>query len=473
MSMLGASRPAEKSCFSQDTELYQYCLCREELSRNVFRNLHLVLIVFCFTAVSAAQAQGGRSSTEPEGVRERRELGMYVPRPFTGSLDPYIKRAKAGDVETQYVLGFMYTEGWGVEQDLEKGFAWYELAAKQGHDKALKEVGNARLLGRGTRASPISAHDAWMEAAEKGNREAMRNLAVYFQAGYAGTKDFKESAKWRLKSAELGLPISQYEIAMMYLQGQGVDRNVDEAVRWLQKAAEGGNATAMYRLALLHQSGLGVELDYSKSIELLREAANRGVVPAISVLGKMYEQGKGVPVDTERARKYYLSGAKKGDLKAVVYLGQLYELGSGVDQDYRKARKYYKMAAKGGDISANVRLALMDLRGAGMEKPDKKSGMDLLEDAAKEGDLSAQKVLGQIYWKAMYGVKQDTDRATHWLSKAADQGDAKSAYLVGEIYLSLPGPSRNETAAEQWFKTGDRLSGKKLEEEPASAGAPK
>ncbi len=424
---------------------------------NRFFKLLLLLLLSTTTVV---QAQTG-SDAEPEGVKERRRLGLYVPRPLRGNLEGYIKSAKAGDADLQYILGFMYSEGWGVPQDLERGFAWYDLAAKQGHDKALKEVGTARLLGKGTRASPTSAHDAWVESAEKGNREAMRNLAVYFEGGYAGTKNFEEAAKWRLRAAELGLAIAQYEVALMYMQGRGVTRDFKEAARWLEASAKEGNPDAMYRLGLLYQSGHGVALDYSQAIKLFRSAANQGVIPAIAALGKMYEEGKGVAADPEKALRYYLAGAKKGSLQAVVFLGHLYEIGRGVEQDYSKARNYYQMAADGDDASASVRLALMDLRGAGLEQPNTGSGMKLLEDAAKQGHLSAQKVLGQIYWKALYGVKKDTDRATHWLSKAADQGDAKSAYLVGEIYLSLPRADRNETAAEQWFKTGDKLSGKK------------
>jgi hypothetical protein len=65
--------------------------------------------------------------------------------------------------------------------------------AKAGDARAMERLGN--MYSRGEQGLPVddgAAHDWWLKAAEKGNRDAMGNVAVSFrQHG-----DFAQSAKW-------------------------------------------------------------------------------------------------------------------------------------------------------------------------------------------------------------------------------------------------------------------------------------
>ena len=45
--------------------------------------------------------------------------------------------AKEGNAEAQYHLGYMFQTGTGVKKDNKKALYWYNLAAKNGHGKAL------------------------------------------------------------------------------------------------------------------------------------------------------------------------------------------------------------------------------------------------------------------------------------------------------------------------------------------------
>jgi hypothetical protein len=47
-----------------------------------------------------------------------------------------------------------------------------------------------------------------------------------------------ESAKWLRKSAEHGLPASQFFLGNAYFNGVGLEKNSKEAVKWYRKAAE-------------------------------------------------------------------------------------------------------------------------------------------------------------------------------------------------------------------------------------------
>jgi len=45
--------------------------------------------------------------------------------------------AQEGNAEAQYHLGYMFQTGTGVKKDNQKALYWYNLAAKNGHGKAL------------------------------------------------------------------------------------------------------------------------------------------------------------------------------------------------------------------------------------------------------------------------------------------------------------------------------------------------
>ena len=51
-------------------------------------------------------------------------------------------RAEAGDSEAQCRLGLAYVLGRGVQKDVQEGFRWLQLAAKQGHPEAEKQLRN-------------------------------------------------------------------------------------------------------------------------------------------------------------------------------------------------------------------------------------------------------------------------------------------------------------------------------------------
>jgi TPR repeat protein len=58
-------------------------------------------------------------------------------------------RAKQGDVNAQYYLGFMYYVGQDVLQNCATAAEWYGKAAAQGHASAQFNLGNTYYVGEG------------------------------------------------------------------------------------------------------------------------------------------------------------------------------------------------------------------------------------------------------------------------------------------------------------------------------------
>ena len=72
----------------------------------------------------------------------------------------YRKAAERGLTSAQVLLGSMYAEGRGVEQDFVHAYAWLHLAATDGHPSAAKArdaLGAALTPGQTARAEALSA----------------------------------------------------------------------------------------------------------------------------------------------------------------------------------------------------------------------------------------------------------------------------------------------------------------------------
>lgn len=55
---------------------------------------------------------------------------------FAAAAREFLPAAEAGDAESQYMLGRIYSIGGGVRQDLVQAWVWHDRAARQGHDGA-------------------------------------------------------------------------------------------------------------------------------------------------------------------------------------------------------------------------------------------------------------------------------------------------------------------------------------------------
>jgi TPR repeat protein len=87
--------------------------------------------------------------------------GEAVTSPAT-AMEEFIKAAKLGHDEAQYLLAYMYENGIGSAVDIEKAIEWYNAAASQNHLKAIKAL--ARLRGDAT--EPPEDEDPYMSLEE-------------------------------------------------------------------------------------------------------------------------------------------------------------------------------------------------------------------------------------------------------------------------------------------------------------------
>jgi hypothetical protein len=97
--------------------------------------------------------------------------------------------AQKGDPRSQYGMGVLYENGYGVTKDLKLAAAWYLKAAKQGNTDAQYNLGAMYEHGVGMPVNYPEAARWYRPAAEQGDIDALSNLGVLYQGGKGVPQD--------------------------------------------------------------------------------------------------------------------------------------------------------------------------------------------------------------------------------------------------------------------------------------------
>ena len=113
----------------------------------------------------------------------------------------------------------------------------------------------------------VTAHQLFLDLADKGIAEAQINLGMMFESGQGVPQDFNEAIRWYLLAADQKLikaqeklnlllkkaaePQINLSLGMMFENGQGVPQDFNEAIRWYRLAADQGLIKAQKKLNFL------------------------------------------------------------------------------------------------------------------------------------------------------------------------------------------------------------------------------
>jgi hypothetical protein len=118
--------------------------------------------------------------------------------------------AEQGDANSQFGLGSLYANGWGVPLDDARALEWYESAANQGH------------------------------------AEAQYSLGVMYQNGWGVEQSDAETLKWVQMAADGGFPAAHRALGDLYANGIGVDYDAVQARRWYATGAALGDSQSNF-----------------------------------------------------------------------------------------------------------------------------------------------------------------------------------------------------------------------------------
>ena len=104
--------------------------------------------------------------------------------------------------------------------------------------------------------------------AEQGSANAQYSLGLMYNNGLGVKQDYKESAKWYLKSVEQGHVEAQYNLGLMYGNGSGVLQNNVYAHMWFSIVASKGDENGALNRDIIAKRMTKEQLAEAKDLKL-------------------------------------------------------------------------------------------------------------------------------------------------------------------------------------------------------------
>ena len=126
-------------------------------------------------------------ASPPAGADFDTGLAAYQNGDYETAFEEFEHLAERGVVPAQTNLGYMYSLGEGVPQDLEKSAFWFRKAAENGSTAAQLTMGALAFHGEGVERSAIGAY-AWFSVAAAGGQDSATEYVVTLTARLTSTQ---------------------------------------------------------------------------------------------------------------------------------------------------------------------------------------------------------------------------------------------------------------------------------------------
>ncbi|KAG2208222.1 hypothetical protein INT47_006077 [Mucor saturninus] len=373
--------------------------------------------------------------------------------------------------KSQYKLGMMYKEGYGVVQDYSKALSWLTKALENGQEIATLLIGLIYYHGgTGVDRNYTKALHWFLEANNfilyedkstiRYSASVQYFTALIYQKGYCTSVDYSLALEWFMKAAANGKKSAMYEIGMMYLNGEGVRKQDDLACQWLTRSAELGYLSAQLCLGIFYYE-TSISCDYKQAMHWFQNAADvyshrrkkqlKGCYVAQYYIGIIYLRGHGVYVDYELALQWFAKSAKNGYFLGKFELSLMYFKGQGVPKQEKLAVQWLTDLADLGHVESQVELGCIHLQET-LTFCDFETAMGWFQKAANNNNnAQAQFNIGWMYRYGL-GVEINHEIAFHWIEKSANQGYSMSQNMLGEMYSNGRGTTQDLNEAVLWFR---------------------
>jgi uncharacterized protein len=206
--------------------------------------------------------------------------------------------------------------GAGVLPDKEEAIRWFHKAARQGHAKAMFNLGAAYYNGDGVQPDDAESYAWFLLSKEAGNSAADDALH----------RADSEAPKARVAAFK--------RIAKMYETGEDLPTNAVESLNWFRKGAEAGDVDASVSVAsILLASGRQTTPEEFTEARKRCEAAAKFYSPGAYCMAVIYQKGLGLEKNPEEAVKWFHRAAELRNARATLELGEAYWKGAGVKVD--------------------------------------------------------------------------------------------------------------------------------------------
>ena len=300
----------------------------------------------------------------------------------------------AGHAMAQDVLGNMYEDGDGVEEDIATALQLYRRSADQDCPSGLYDLGVLYLDGRGVEKDASRAFSLVKKAVDLGGLpDHVYMLSVLYHRGEGTDADEGRAMDLLERAAGLGSPEAKAGLGAILLSGDGLEKDPGRAFALLKEAAEDQQADAMCNLGLMYESGTHVGKDLGTAVSYYRQAADLGYAPAYFHLAVLAGQGE-APMSLADPTGLLGAEDRPGTPEDVGRLGESYYFGDGVDPDPEMAVQLFRAGIELDVPSCMYNLGVMIIRGEASAEYEGEE-YDLILAAADAGYAPAEELVEQ------------------------------------------------------------------------------
>jgi len=220
--------------------------------------------LFSTEATSSSEGFGVEAASSPVAVEQIAAPAADIP---FGS-DALKAAVASNEPKALFEVGKRYTDGSGVEKNLEQAATWYERSAESGFAPAQYIIGNFNEKGIGLERNPAKAATWYETAANNGNVIAMHNLAVLYATPGALSEqpDMATAFEWFKKAADHGVRDSQVNAGIFHTNGAANgETNLIEAYKWFAVAGNAGDKDALSKRDVIGNAMRPDQLEQAKS----------------------------------------------------------------------------------------------------------------------------------------------------------------------------------------------------------------
>ncbi|WP_110688064.1 tetratricopeptide repeat protein [Salinicola aestuarinus] len=172
--------------------------------------------------------------------------------------------SQGGDGESSYTLAMAYFRGSkGLDKNIRRACDLFDRAYEQGYKPGGFYAGLMYFNGYGVDEDVEKGIRMMSEAGEAGYLKAQVELAkiYYFSRGHAEVKDYEKAAYWFSKAANSGDGLSMLNLSQLYLNGRGLEEDQEKAFYWINKAVDEEAATSFGVAGDFYAQGIGTDKD--------------------------------------------------------------------------------------------------------------------------------------------------------------------------------------------------------------------
>jgi len=306
------------------------------------------------------------------------------------------------DMQARMILGMLYAEGTGCEQNIDTALTLLYSSAVHGNAEAYRHMGDIFVSGKLVEANADKALECYKAAADLGMTNAYETMGDIFRVGeivprdvaraielydmgakegHSGAREKAELLKSKREemyiagkemrisnpeqsfrafaiSSSMGYIPSYKEMAKAFISGRGIKKNRSQGFLWLEKAVESGDDEALYDYGLCFSRGIGTAFDFKRATEILSRAARLGSNDAGEELKRLMENRRRHMLKKVYSDAMTLIHKKKfseaeqllkiclrlGHAKGIYTLGCLNEFGLGIPTNREVAFRLYETA---------------------------------------------------------------------------------------------------------------------------------